>query len=150
MKYKTFVLTLAFVISFPGYAQNGLIKMKSTFDVATTADRLEAALTSKGMTLFARIDHAAAAKQAGILLRPTTLLIFGNPKVGSPLMVCAQSVAIDLPQKALISQDESGTVWLRYNDPSYLASRHHISGCNDVLQKIGTALSAFANAATQP
>ncbi len=78
------------------------------------------------------------------------LLIFGNPKVGAPLMQCSQTVAIDLPQKALIWQDESGQVWLSYNDPVYLATRHEIDDCKAVLDKVKTALKNFAKAATQP
>jgi uncharacterized protein (DUF302 family) len=83
-------------------------------------------------------------------LRPTELVIFGNPKVGAPLMQCSQTVAIDLPQKALIWQDESGQVWLTYNDPQYLAKRHEIGGCKAVLDKVRNALKNFAKTATQP
>ena len=82
-------------------------------------------------------------------LRPTEVVIFGNPKVGTPLMNCAQSVAIDLPQKALIWQDEAGEVWLAYNDPAYLAGRHKIEGCDEVLKKVSGALANFAAAATK-
>ena len=82
--------------------------------------------------------------------RPTQLVIFGNPKVGAPLMQCAQSVAIDLPQKALITQDAQGRVWLSYNDPAYLRQRHHIEGCKPVLAKVSGALAKFARAATRP
>lgn len=80
------------------------------------------------MTVFTRIDHSAGAKKVDKELRPTELVIFGNPKVGTPLMQCVQTVAIDLPQKMLIWQDEAGTTWLSYNNPSYLAKRHHIRG----------------------
>ncbi|GAM75409.1 inner membrane or exported protein [Vibrio ishigakensis] len=101
------------------------------------------------MKVFAVIDHSAGAKSVGIDLKPTELVVFGNPKVGSPLMVCEQSVAIDLPQKALIYEDESGEVWLSYNDPMYLKQRHQIEGCDEVLNKISKALANFAKAATQ-
>ncbi|QUJ68671.1 DUF302 domain-containing protein [Photobacterium sp. GJ3] len=151
MKFITLALVL--MMSFPLAAiaqENGLIRLKSAHSVASTVERLETALKSKGMTVFARIDHAAGARKAGIHLRPTILLIFGNPRVGSPLMVCAQSVALDLPQKMLVSQDEFGMVWLMYNDPQYLVARHQIEGCEDVIQKIELALASFAKIATQP
>ncbi len=131
-------------------AGNGLVNVKSTHSVKETADRLETALTNKGMTVFVRIDHTAGAKKAGLTLPPTELVIFGNPKVGTPLMQCSRSVAIDLPQKALVWEDDQGQVWLTYNDPTYLAERHAITGCEAVLEKIGGALQNFAAAATQP
>lgn len=130
-------------------ADNGLIQVQSQHSVQETSDKLVKALNSKGMTVFAQVDHAAGAKKVDIELRPTQVIIFGNPKVGSPLMVCQQSVAIDLPQKALISEDENGKVWLTYNDPKYLASRHQIQGCDEVLNKVSNALANFAKAATQ-
>jgi len=130
-------------------ADSGLVSVKSAHDVATTADKLEEVLKSKGMNVFGRVNHAAGAEKAGLSLRPTEVVIFGNPKVGTPLMNCAQSVAIDLPQKALIWEDEAGQVWLAYNDPAYLASRHQIEGCDEVLKKVTGALSKFAAAATK-
>jgi uncharacterized protein (DUF302 family) len=102
------------------------------------------------MTVFMRINHAEGAQKVGKKLRPTELIIFGNPKVGAPLMQCGQSVAIDLPQKALIWQDEAGQVWLSYNDPKYLASRHGIKECGEVIKKIEKALGNFARMATMP
>ncbi len=130
-------------------ADNGLVNVKSTHSVKDTADRLVKALEAKGMTVFIRIDHAAGAKKAGLSLPPTELVIFGNPKVGTPLMRCDRSVAIDLPQKALI-WEEDGAVWLSYNDPDYLAQRHDLSDCAAVLDKVRAALGNFAKAATQP
>jgi uncharacterized protein (DUF302 family) len=130
------------------FAGNGLIQVKSAHDVATTADRLEKALGAKGMKIFARINHAAGATAAGMELAPTELVIFGNPKAGTPLMQCARSTGIDLPQKALIWQDDQGTTWFSYNDPQYLKGRHQIEGCDPVLGKVSTALSNFAAAAT--
>jgi len=129
-------------------ADNGIISIKSAHDVNVTADRLERTLKMKGMTVFARIDHAEGAQKVGKKLRPTQLIIFGNPKVGTPLMQCRQSVAIDLPQKALIWEDEAEQVWLSYNDPKYLAKRHGINGCDEVIKKIEHALGNFAKAAT--
>jgi len=129
-------------------ADNGLVNVKSAHSVNDTADRLEKALTNKGMTVFIRIDHAAGAKNVGLALPPTELVIFGNPKVGTPLMHCAQTIALDLPQKALAYQDEQGKVWLVYNDPVYLAGRHGIKDCEAPLAKVSKALSNFARLAT--
>ena len=128
-------------------AAEGMIDVRSQHSVAETADRLESILAAKGMTVFARIDHAAGAKKAGKTLLPTELVVFGNPKVGTPLMLCSRSIAIDLPQKALIWQDDSGDVWISYNDPQFLKLRHGTEGCDPVLQKVAGALSKFANAA---
>ena len=131
-------------------ADNGLISVKSSHDVKVTADRLETILNQKGMKVFIRINHSAGAQKVGKELRPTELIIFGNPKVGTPLMQCSQSVAIDLPQKALIWQDDKGQAWLTYNDPNYLAQRHGLTGCAEVIKKVEKALSNFAQAATKP
>ncbi len=128
---------------------NGLVTVKSSHSVADTADKLEAVLKSKGMTVFTRINHAAGAKKVGKELRPTELVIFGNPKVGTPIMQCAQSVAIDLPQKMLIWQDAKGDTWLGYNDPAHLKKRHSIEGCDAVLKKVTGALGKFAAAASK-
>jgi len=143
---RKFFLTLIFSALFTSsaFATEGMISIKSAHSVAVTADRLEKILTSKGMTVFKRIDHAAGAQKVGKTLRPTELVIFGNPKVGTPIMLCSQSVAIDLPQKALIWQDEAGQVWFSYNDPAYLALRHNIQGCDEVLKKVAGALGKFA------
>ena len=132
------------------YADSGLIHLKSPHNVSTTADRLESILKAKGMTVFMRVDHTAGAEKVGLVLRPTELVIFGNPKVGTPLMQCEQTAGIDLPQKALIWQDQQGQVWLSYNDPSYMAQRHTVPGCEKVVQKITGALKKFAQAATKP
>ena len=144
--FLTFILCTLFAS--PAFATEGMISIKSAHTVAVTADRLEKILVSKGMTVFKRIDHAAGAQKVGKTLRPTELVIFGNPKVGTPLMLCRQSVAIDLPQKALIWQDEAGQVWFSYNDPKYLAMRHNIQGCDKVLKKVAGALGNFAKKAS--
>ena len=143
------LVSLFFFVSL-AFADNGLISIKSSHDVQRTADRLENTLRGKGMTVFIRINHAEGAQKVGKKLRPTELVVFGNPKVGTPLMQCSQSVAIDLPQKALIWEDEAGHVWLSYNDPRYLAKRHGITECVNVIKKIEKALSNFAHAATRP
>jgi uncharacterized protein (DUF302 family) len=102
----------------------GLISIPSSFDPKETMDRLEAALRASGVTIFARIDHAAGAAEVGETLRPTELLIFGNPKAGTPLMQAGQTIGIDLPLKALVWQDAAGKTQVSYNEPGWLARRH--------------------------
>jgi len=104
----------------------GEIKIPSKFSVAQTADRLESLLKSKGVKIFTRIDQAAEAKSVGLSMPETQLLIFGDPKAGTPLMVKYPSLALDLPLKALIWQSMDGQVWLSYNAPEYLKARHHL------------------------
>ena len=128
-------------------AADGLVNVPSTYNVEETADRLEGVLNEKGMTIFNRIKHSEAAAKVGIELRKTELIIFGNPKVGSPLMKCQQSAAIDLPQKALVWEDENAKVWISYNDPRYLENRHNITGCEEVLAKIEKALAGITKSA---
>ena len=129
-------------------AEKTTVVIPSAFSVKDTADNLSAILKNKGLTEFARINHAENAEKAGMKLRPTELIIFGNPKVGTPLMLCAQTVAIDLPQKMLIWQDEADKVWLSYNTPDYLKKRHNIEGCDEVLGKVTKVLGAVSKAAT--
>ncbi len=150
MRQILYTITALFFLTTQAYADNGIISVKSSHEVKATADRLEKILKQKGMTVFIRINHAAGAQKVGKKLRPTELVVFGNPKVGTPLMQCSQSTAIDLPQKALIWEDEKGQVWLSYNDPHYLVERHGITGCAEVIKKVEKALSNFANAATMP
>jgi uncharacterized protein (DUF302 family) len=102
----------------------GLITVRSGFSVNGTIDRLTAAVTSRGMTVFAAIDHAANAAEVGMDLRPTQLLIFGNPRAGTVLMQDQQSVGLDLPLRTLVWEDEAGDVWATYNDPHWLATRY--------------------------
>ncbi len=128
---------------------DGVIRIKSKYSVAVTVDKLESALKDKGMTIFKRVSHAEGAARVGLELRPTELMIFGNPKVGTPLMQCEQLAALDLPQKALVYEDEEGQVWFAYNDPEYIADRHNINGCDEVVNKISKALAGFSMAATQ-
>ncbi len=130
-------------------ADDGLVRLKSASSVAETADKLETVLKAKGMTVFTRINHTKGAESVGLSLRPTEVVVFGNPKIGTLLMNCSPQVAIDLPQKALIQEDDKGQVWLSYNDPQYLAERHNIQGCDQPLKKVSGALNAFAQKATQ-
>ncbi len=105
-------------------AAEGLISQKSQFPPKETMERLESAVTTRGLTVFARVDHAAGAAEVNLSLRPTELLIFGNAKGGTPLMQAAQTAGIDLPLKALVWQDGDGSTWLSYNDPAWIGGRH--------------------------
>lgn len=130
-------------------AADGLVAIKSPYSVDVTMQRFETIVKEKGLKVFARIDHAAGAAQVGKSLRPTEVLIFGNPQGGTPFMECAQTVGIDLPLKALVWQDASSQVWLGYNDPIYLAQRHDVADCA-VAENLGKALAGFAAAAVAP
>jgi uncharacterized protein (DUF302 family) len=142
-----FLLSLLFCAT---AAAQGLVSVKSNYDVAATANRLERVLQEKGVTVFARIDHAEGARSIGQTLRPTLLIIFGNPAMGTPLIQRSRSMGIDLPLKALIWEDQAGQVWLTYNDPDYLFRRHGLTEMGEAMQKMQQALSGFAAAATQP
>jgi uncharacterized protein (DUF302 family) len=124
-------------------SDDGLITIPSAYGVKETIDRIESEVKSKGMTIFARIDHAAGARDAGMALRPTLLLIFGNAKGGTPLMQDRQQIGIDLPLKALVWEDAAGKTWLSYNDVKWLAQRHGLSREAD---PVVTALSAALGA----
>ena len=143
-----FPLLLLFLVPAQAFGSHGMITVESSHSIKTTADRLESILEEKGMTVFSRIDHAAGAAGIGETLRPTILFIFGNPKVGTALMKCGQTAGIDLPLKILIWEDDSGLVKLSYNDPRYIADRHGISDCGQVLEKMTGALKNFADKAT--
>lgn len=131
-------------------ADAGLVEVASPHSVKETVARLEAALARANVTLAAKIDHATAAAKVGEQLPPTVLLVFGNPKLGTPLMRCAPSTGIDLPLKALVRDDGKGRVTLTYTDPSWIAARHGAKGCDEVVRKMAGALRAFADAATAP
>ena len=141
--------TLLLVITGLVHADAGLVSLESTHDVPTTTDKLVGALETKGIKVFAVIDHSAGANSIGDMLPPAQLVIFGSPKMGTPLMKCAPTVGIDLPLKALIWQDADGKVWLTYNAPSYLDSRHGLADCAKVLDKMQGVVTNFAATATQ-
>lgn len=105
---------------------NGIVDIRSNHTVDATVDRLKSILEARGVTLFALVDHSGEAAKVGMQMLPTKLLIFGNPKAGTPLMLAAPSVAIDLPLKILVWEDESGQVWVSYNAPEYLRDRHSL------------------------
>ena len=128
---------------------DGLIAVSSSFGPEETLKRLEAEIRAKGITVFARVDHAAGAAAAGLPLRPTDLLIFGAAKGGTPLMQAAQTIGIDLPLKALVWQDEAGQTFLSYNDPAYLAHRHGLADqVKFAVDAMTGALEAIAAKAT--
>jgi uncharacterized protein (DUF302 family) len=112
-------------------------------------DRLETEIRAQKMEIFARIDHAAGAAAAGLELRPTELIIFGNARGGTPLMQSVQTVGIDLPLKALVWEDASGTTWLSYNEPNWIAHRHGVTSAEPVVSKMSAALSAMSRKATE-
>lgn len=147
MKKALLAVFFVFLVAMPVEAADGVIDVQSEFKVQETSARLENLLNEKGMTIFKRINHSEGAEKVGIDLRETVLILFGNPKVGSPLMKCRQSAAIDLPQKALIWEDGEGKTWISYNDPRYLERRHGITGCDEVISKIEKALARIARTA---
>lgn len=128
----------------------GLTTIASRFGPKETMDRLEAEIRAKGMTVFARIDHAAGAAEAGLELRPTELIIFGNARGGTPLMEASQTAGIDLPLKALVWQDTAGKTWLSYNEPSWIVQRHGLGVRAEIVDKMAAALSAISRKAADP
>ena len=129
-------------------AEDGLVTLASRYSVKDALDRLEAELKARNITIFARIDHAAGAASAGMPLRPTEVLIFGNPKAGTPLMQANQTIGIDLPLKVLAWQDAAGKVWLTYNDTSWLAQRHRLGANVEAgVNALAGVLSGLAKAA---
>ena len=132
-------------------AVDGLVTIRSSYGPEETMNRFEAEVRAKGMTVFARIDHAAGAAAAGLSLRPTDLLIFGNAIGGTPLMQANQTIGIDLPLKVLVWQDASGITWLSYNDPGWLAERHGQGHEVDAtVNAMAAALGTLAGMATKP
>jgi uncharacterized protein (DUF302 family) len=143
------LIILSFCLLPIAWADNvpGLIVKPSPYSVASTIDRLEDALKKKGITIVTRWNHAAKAKDVGIPLRDTELLLFGNPKLGSHMFTSKQTAGIDLPMKALAWKDEKGQVWLGYNDPQYIADRHGIDNRAEVIAKMQGALDKMSDAA---
>jgi uncharacterized protein (DUF302 family) len=130
-------------------AADGLVTVRSNFGPKDTMARLEAEVKAKGLTVFAHVDHAAGAAAAGLPLRPTDLLIFGNARGGTPPMQVAQTIGIDLPLKVLVWQDEAGGTVLSYNDPAWLAKRHGLGAdVQATIDALSGALRALAKTAT--
>ena len=121
----------------------GLTTVPSRFAPKETMDRVETEIGERGMNVFARIDHAAGAAEVGLTLRPTELIIFGNARGGTPLMQSVQTVGIDLPLKLLVWQDAAGKTWISYNEPAWIAQRHHVSDAQPIVNKMADLLSAI-------
>ena len=129
-------------------SDNGLITVRSNFSVAQTVTKLITGVTSKGMTIFAVVDHGDGAEIAGLNLRPTQLVIFGNAKGGTPLMQENQTAGIDLPLKVLVWEDSAGKTWLTYNDPAWIAHRHELGAASaDAVKAMTAALSGIVKEA---
>jgi len=124
---------------------NGIVDVPTLHSIDETVDKLKAILKEKGVALFALVDHSGEAAKVGLVMRPTKLLIFGSPRAGTPLMVAAPSIAIDLPLKILVWEDDRENVWLSYNSPEYLASRHDLP-C-ELRQNLGVVAALAAKAA---
>jgi uncharacterized protein (DUF302 family) len=126
----------------------GITTVPSSLSPKEAMDRLEAAVRSRHLMVFARVDHAKGASLAGVTLRPSEALIFGHPRVGTPLMQANPLIGIDLPLRALVWQDEAGKTWISCVDPAWLAQRYGITGVDRIVQTMTEALAAVANAAT--
>lgn len=131
----------------PTFANDHLITTQSQHSAKETADRFVALVEEKGLRLFARIDHAANAAGVDLELPATEVILFGNPNVGTKLMQCAPTVAIDLPQKVLVWEDAQNVVWLAYPDPAFVKELHGIEGCDPIIEKITGLLAALSGAA---
>lgn len=142
---KPLVAVAALAAACGAQAAQGMVDVRSPHAAKVTMDRLEELVKARGLNVFARIDHAAGAAKIGQTLRPTELLIFGNPQGGTPFMQCAQTVGMDLPLKALVWEDATGQVWLSYNDPAYLAQRHEVPAC-PAAEALRKALSGMTEA----
>ena len=128
------------------FADNGIVTKPSHHSVDKTVEKIKAILQAKGVTLFALVDHSGEAEKVGMKMRPTKLLIFGNPRAGTPLMQAAPSVAIDLPLKILVWEDGEGKAWVSYNSPAYLQQRHGLP--QELLQNI-TVVETLAGKAAE-
>jgi uncharacterized protein (DUF302 family) len=128
----------------------GLTTIVSNFGPKETMDRLETEIQTKGMEVFARIDHAAGAADVGLNLRPTELIIFGNARGGTPLMQSVQTIGIDLPLKALVWEDAAGKTWISYNEPKWIVQRHDVGNEQPIVTKMADLLSAVSTAAAGP
>ena len=145
---KALILMSLLVFAMPTLANDYLITLQSQHSVAETAEKFAQLAEEKGLRIFARIDHAKNAAGVDLTLKPSQVILFGNPNAGTVLMQCAATVAIDLPQKVLVWEDHEGKVWLAYPNPAFLKELHTIEGCDSVLEKITGLLAMLAGAAT--
>lgn len=149
MKLRIIMPFLLLAISNMAFAAEGVVTVASGYSVQETADRFEAVLKAKGMTVFNRIDHKANAKSVGLSMKPAVLFVFGNPLIGTNLMNCSETAALDLPQKMLIHEDAQQKVSLVYNDPQFMQKRHNMKGCEAVVEKVSKALGKLSQAAVK-
>lgn len=124
---------------------NGIVDIPSNHSVDETVERLRGILAAKGVTLFSLVDHSGEAEKAGMKMPATKLLIFGSPKAGTPVMLAAPSIAIDLPLKILVWEDSGGKVWVSYNSPAYLQKRHNVP--QELMQNIAVVEALAAKTA---
>ena len=143
MRFLLFILPLLFTVSI-AHAQENMMAIKSPYSVDKTLDRFETAAKAKGLTIFTRIEHSKNIAGVGMKIRPTSLLIFGNPKIGAKIMGKNQTAGIDLPMKAIAWEDENKQVWLAYNRPYTVMQRHHISDLQELTVKMATTLKSLA------
>ncbi len=146
MRYA--IAALAFVLSTAAAHAQALVTLESKFSVKETADRLAAEIEKRGMRVAARVDHAAGAKSAGMEMPPTEVVMFGNPKLGTPLMLSAPSIAIDLPMKMVVWQDKAGKAFIGYTAPEMLKQRHAVTGGDEAFKTMAGALAGLAKVAS--
>lgn len=149
---RMLLIPVMFAMTFPALSApvvEGLVSVPSARTVAETAGQLESLAQARALTVFSVVDHAAGAASVGQSLRPATLIIFGSPKGGTPLMQCAPSLGLELPLKMLVREDGEGRVWIEYNDPRWLAERYHVQNCPAVagVEKLMRSLAGEASAA---
>ena len=142
--------SLCLITSATASEKGGMQLVKSTHDAKTTMEKLVKIVKAKGFKVFAQVDHTAGGKSVNLDLRPTQLLIFGNPKGGTVLMQCNQNVGIDLPLKFLVTTDKSGQTWISYNDGDFIADRHKLGDCGKkVISKVNKGLKGMSSAAAK-
>jgi uncharacterized protein (DUF302 family) len=150
MKHFVTAFALIALLSSPALvADDHLITKKSAHNVSQTLDRLVEALKQRNVAVVARVDHAAAAQRAGQALRPTEVLIFGNPKLGTPLMQANRKIGLDLPMKVLAWEDHSGQVWLAYTKPEHLKAQYAVSGQDETFREMAQALDRLTDEASK-
>lgn len=149
MKFSILLSFVFCLISHAVLAAQGVVTVESQYSLEETAARFETVLKSKGMRVFNRIDHQGNAKSVDLTMKPAIVFIFGNPKIGTKLMNCSDTAALDLPQKMLIREDAQQMVALLYNKPLYLKNRHHMKGCDELLDTVSQALEGIARAAAE-
>jgi len=149
MKKNTLMLAVTLLFSSLLVAQDKMTIISSANSVEATVNKLTAILKTKGLTVFDVVDHKKGAESVSMELRPTTLIIFGNPMVGTKLMKCDQTVGADLPMKFLVWQDDAGKNWIGYWKPSLLANKYTLDDCKAVLEKMDGALAKFSSIGAQ-